>query len=102
MPASKDTATYADVVRIYERADAAPDGVKITFDDRQKALNCRQRLYGCRKAYREASKKIYPVGDYRHDTCAWLGYRIELKQEEDKYVIYLTKWEEIEYEVEDI
>lgn len=71
MPNSTSLMSYADVKEILEKAITSPKGLKITFDDQQKAVRWLSRANTYRTLDRKNNTALYPETHTLHKASAF-------------------------------
>lgn len=104
MAFNKSPLAFNDCRTVLDRALGAPNGIKIRFPTRGKAVIERSRLNYARVLDRKANKEVYNQGDPMYGLSPYdaLELVIPPKGAEDETVLYIKKRVADDLEIEEI
>lgn len=101
---SRSPLAFSDVEELFERALAAPNGIKIAQSSRSAAVVLRSRFNYYRKLNRKANADTYPRDHTLHGASAYdtLVLRIPPAGAPDEHVLYIEPRRAGSFMVEDL
>lgn len=91
MSFNKSTLAFDDIKAAFERALAAPKGIRIPCPNRGAAINLRSRFNYVRMMDREATLRIYPDGHPMQGRSMYdkLVLRVPARDQPDAAILYI-------------